>query len=123
MRLHRQYGQGLKDLKPTLAGGVRAQSSPDSDPATDGVNADGTQVINGYTFDTTSWKSFPLGVVSGLQYNNNTFGKCFYAVVDTINFADYFQQDVENLLTEGDFYQLIVYDPIRLLSNYLALYE
>lgn len=99
------------------------KQSPDGDPATDGVNADGTEVINGYTFEVQSWKSFPLGVVSGLQYDNKTWGKCFYAMVDTINFADYFQEDLNNLLTEGDFYQLIVYDPIRLLSNYLALYE
>ena len=58
-----------------------------------------------------------------MQYNQQTFGNCFYSVLDTVNFFQYFQDDVEALLTEFDFYNLLVYDPIRFLSNYLAVYE
>lgn len=121
MRLHREYGIGLKHLSEQIANPKALQQA--SDPATNGQNADGSLVINDYTIYPMSWKSFPLGVVSGLQYNNQTWGKCFYSVADTIKFVDYLQADYENLLTEGDFYQLLVYDPMRMLSNYLALYE
>ena len=111
---------GLKDLTHSLQSGMSLQ---EGDPAMDGMNPDGTILINNYLIDTKSWKSFPLGMISALQYNNQSWGKCFYAMVDTTNFVDYFQADLERLTTEFDFYQLLVYDPIHFLSNYLALYE
>jgi len=52
-----------------------------------------------------------------------TFGKCFYATVDTVNFYDFFMADIDLLISEGNFYQLFVYDPIRFSSNLAALYE
>jgi len=52
-----------------------------------------------------------------------TFGKCFYAMVDTVNFYDFFMADIDLLISEGNFYQLFVYDPIRFSSNLAALYE
>lgn len=125
MRLHRTYGPGLKDLADPKSGGLfgtRGQTT-DGDPATTGINPDGTRTINGIIMNVTDWKAAPLGLVSGLQYNNNTFGKCFYATVDTVSFADYFQQDVEAFFSEGDFYQILVYDPVRFTSNALAVYE
>lgn len=121
MRLHREYGVGLNKLREPLTNPHALKQS--SDPALDGQNADGSFTYNDYTIYPQSWKSFPLGVVSGLQYNNQTWGKCFYSVADTIKFVDYLQKDFENLMKDGDFYQLIVYDPMRMLSNYLALYE
>ncbi len=69
------------------------------------------------------WQSFPLGMVSGMQYENNTFGNCFYAVADTLSFIKFFKDDWNNFITTFAFYPLFVYDPVRLLSNYLALYE
>lgn len=91
MRLHRQYGEGLKELRAPLESG-KLQQTYYYDPAMNGASGNSV-VINGYTFDISSWKSFPLGVVSGLQYSNDTWGKCFYAMVDTVNFADIFEQD------------------------------
>ena len=44
-------------------------------------------------------------------------------MVDTVNFYDFFQADLNLLLTEGNFYQLFVYDPLRLSSNLAALAE
>ena len=125
MRLHRQYGNGLSNLKTNLVNGGHhgLKQSADGDPSMNGMNADGTIMINNYLFDTTSWKSLPLGVISGLQYSNATWGKCFYAMVDTLNFVDYFQADITNLFENYDFYSLMVYDPIHFLSNYLVLYE
>jgi len=100
MRLHRQYGHGLRNLADSMSGGaygVKAPSpKPDNDPATGGKKA--TLInVNDRTIDTKSWKSFFLGGVVGLQYNDNTFGKCFYAMVDTVNFYDYFVADFQAL--------------------------
>jgi hypothetical protein len=122
MRLHREYGIGLQNLREPLTN-PHSLKQAQTDPATNGQNTDGSFVFNSYTIYPHQWQSFPLGVVSGLQYNNQTWGKCFYAMADTIKFVGYLEKDYEALFTEGDFYQLMVYDPIRLLSNYLALYE
>ena len=104
--------------------GVRGQSpSPDNDPATGGRKGPADIVVNERTIQTKSWKSFFLGGVVGLQYNDNTFGKCFYAMVDTVNFYDYFLADATLLLTEGNFYNLFVYEPTRFASNLAALFE
>jgi hypothetical protein len=122
MRLHRQYGYGLRNLGSTM-NGLRGQSpSPDSDPSSTGADAEPINV-NEFEIEPYHWKSLPLGVVAGLQYNSDTFGKCFYAMVDTVNFYDFFQADLNLLLTEGNFYQLFVYDPLRLSSNLAALSE
>ena len=119
MRLHRQYGYGLNNL----AMGLRGQSpSPDSDPSNTGANGEPI-VVNEFEIEPYHWKSLPLGVVAGLQYNTETFGKCFYAMVDTVNFYDFFVADLNALMTEGNFYQLFVYDPIRFSSNVAALFE
>jgi hypothetical protein len=91
MRLHRQYGFGLTGLRASLRG---APVSPDNDPAntnnSPAKNADGTQTFNGVTFNPSDQRTFVLGMVAGLQFNNATYGKCFYASVDTVNFLDYF---------------------------------
>jgi hypothetical protein len=88
-RLHRQYGFGLADLRASVLGAV----SPDGDPTNNQPkkNADGTVTYNGININPADEKSFVLGAISGLQYNNNTFGKCFYAAADTLNFLDYMQ--------------------------------
>lgn len=44
-------------------------------------------------------------------------------MVDTVNYADYFKADAVALVTEGNFYDLLVYDPIRFSSNVAALFE
>lgn len=71
--------------------------SPTTDPMSGGttnndptVNPDGTETYNGVTFNPADPTSFALGTVAGLQYNNNTYGKCFYVMVDTVNFLSYF---------------------------------
>lgn len=79
--------------------------------------------MNNYQFDTQDWKSLPLGAISALQYDNQTFGSCFYATVSLLDFVDIFQKDIENLLTEYDFYGLLVYDPIHFLDAYFVVYE
>ena len=125
MRLHRQYGPGLRNLADSTSGGAygvrMASPSPDSDPASGKTSA--VITVNDRDIDTKSWKSFMLGSVVGLQYNDQTFGKCFYAMVDTVNYVDYFKADAQSLLTEGNFYDLLVYDPIRFTSNLAALFE
>lgn len=103
--------------------GLKGQSpDPDSDPSS--YNAEDQAIVeNEFEIEPYHWKSLPLGVVVGLQYNQETFGKCFYAMVETVNFYDFFQADLNLLLTEGNFYQLFVYDPLRLSSTLAALTE
>jgi hypothetical protein len=123
MRLHRQYGHGLRNLATTLNGGRKqASPSPDNDPAF-GKSGSPDITVNNYDINTLSWKSFFLGAVAGLQYNTDTFGKCFYAMVDTVNFYDYFVADFNALVTDGSYYNLFVYDPTRFSSNLAALAE
>lgn len=121
-RLHRQYGYGLKNLAASM-NGLRGQSPyPDMDPSATSYEGQSI-VVNEFEIEPYHWKSLPLGIVAGLQYNDNTFGKCFYSMVDTVNFYDIFMADKEALATEGNFYQLFVYDPLRLSSNIAALFE
>lgn len=87
------------------------------------INKDGTFTYGDVTFDPRSMKTFFMGLVSGLQFNNNTYGKCFYIVTDTLGFADYFQQDFANLFVTFNFYQLFVYDTVHVTGNLLATYE
>ena len=125
MRMNRQHGAGLKNLKASLTGSYKLGRgpSPGGDPAVHGQNLDGSYVVNQYTIYPHMWQALPLGAVSGMQYQNNTFGQCFYSVADTLSFGEYFKADWISFITTGEFYQMVVYDPIRLLSNYLALYE
>jgi hypothetical protein len=44
-------------------------------------------------------------------------------MVDTVGFYDFFLEDLNLLLTEANFYNLLVYDPIRFSSNLAALFE
>jgi hypothetical protein len=123
MRLHRQYGYGLRNIAGAMEG-LRGQSpDPDSDPSSYGQGGDEAINVNEFEIEPYHWKSLPLGIVAGLQYNTETFGKCFYAMVDTVNFYDFFVADLELLVTEMNFYNLVVYDPIRFSSNVAALYE
>ena len=61
MRLHRQFGPGLKDLADPRSGGlfgVRSQSTPtgEYDPATgQAINPNGTETINNIIINVTSW--------------------------------------------------------------------
>lgn len=100
---------------------------PEDDPANENNiprdNKDGTQTFNGVTFNPKDERTFVLGLVAGLQFNNKTYGKCFYASVDTVNFLDYFARDLERLFTEYNFYSLIVYDPTHFYGNLMACYE
>ena len=127
MKLHYQYGHGLTGIAENLAG-IRSQTtspSPDSDPAQIAIVDDGNGIITvgAYTFNASSYLAFPLGLVAGMQYNNNTLGNCFYATYVSVQFVDYFQNDLEMLVSSGDFFNLMVYDPVHLLSNIFAAYE
>ena len=94
MRLHRQYGYGLRGISAAMEG-LRGQSpDPDSDPSSSGQGSDAAINVNEFEIEPYHWKSLPLGIVAGLQYNTETFGKCFYAMVDTVNFYDFFMADV-----------------------------
>ena len=87
------------------------------------VNSDGTVTYGDVTFDPASAKTFFMGLVSGLQFNSDTFGKCFYITTDTLGFVDYFQADFTTVFDTYNFYQLFVYDTTHFTGNMLAVYE
>ena len=123
VKLHRQYGYGLRNIAVAMTG-LRGQTpNPESDPSMATIDSANSITVNNFDLDPYNLRSLPLGVVAGLQYNNDTFGKCFYAMVDTVNFYDFFMADLNALFEEFNFYQLLVYDPIRFHSNLAALYE
>ena len=76
MRLHKQYGHGLRELvnpRTGIIGGRGDSMDYDSDPSMSGDtnvqptdNGDGTQTYNGVTFKPTEPRTFLLGLVSGL---------------------------------------------------------
>lgn len=121
MRLYRQNGYGTLGGLTLRGDSVRPDGDPGSNQPTQ--NRDGTQTFNGVTFDPRDERTFVLGAVAGLQFNNQTYGKCFFAMVDTVNFVDYFQRDLQRLFTEYDFYSLAVYDPVHFYGNIVAAYE
>jgi hypothetical protein len=70
MKLHYQYGHGLSGIAENLAG-IRTQTtnpSPDSDPAQLNIVDDGNGIvtIGTYTFNSTDYLAFPLGLVAGM---------------------------------------------------------
>lgn len=73
---------------------VDADTDPTSSSSDPTTNSDGTETYNGVTFNPADTRTFVLGLVAGLQFQNNTYGRCFYAAVDTVNFMDVFEQDV-----------------------------
>jgi hypothetical protein len=86
-------------------------------------NADGTVTYNNVTFDPRNQKVFALGTVAGLQFTTETWGKCFYSVVDTINFIDYIERDIQNIFTDYQWFVALVYNPTHFLSNFMASYQ
>ena len=67
--------------------------------------------------------NFVLGMVIGMQYTDDSPSDCFYTVLDTVASLDYFRIDAENLLTNYQFYPLLVYDPIHFYGNMMSVYE
>ena len=117
---------GLHKLQSKLLLGDSVD--PDSDPsyANEGKitnNRDGTQTYNGVTFDPHDHNTFALGAVAGAQFDNSTYGKCFYATVDTVNFVDYINRDLENMMETYNWYTPLVYDPIHFYGNLMAAYQ
>jgi len=125
MRLHRQYGYGLsslrtavtKDHHPYVRDGVPGDDDPAQGPK------DGYEEHNGVYFNPKDQRTFALGVVAGLQFNNDTYGDCFYAVVDGINTVDNLQRDFARILQTYRFFDVAVYHPTRVAGNMAAIYE
>lgn len=69
------------------------------------------------------WRTSALGLVSSLQWNNDFQGKCFYSVLGTINSLDYLATDAQDLVNNGEYYNLIVLDPVHISANANSAYE
>ena len=58
-----------------------------------------------------------------MQYTDDSPSDCFYTATDTLASFNYIKIDVDNLLSKGQFYPLLVYDPIHIYGNLMSLYE
>ena len=114
--LERQYGRGLKNLFPE---GKFSMSKFNEGKR----RLTETIFVGGVVLKIDDWRTGALGVATALQWNNDFQGKCFYAILGTINSADYLVTDYERLLSDGQFYNLVVYDPIHISANANAAYE
>lgn len=115
----RAEGQ-LVTVRSRLGDGV----DPDTDPTTDyHKNADGTVTYNNVTFDPRNQKTFVLGMIAGLQFTTETYGKCFYSAVDTVNFIDYIERDIQQITIDWQWFVALVYNPTHFFSNLMASYQ
>ena len=118
--MHRRYGYGLKSLGSPRYWTERAGRLQQSDPMSDGQGVD---IINGIEIDLADKKTLALGFVAGLQLNQDSFGKCFYTTMDTVDFTQYFKRDYQKLFSEYNWYNLFVYDVVHFNGNLVASYE
>ncbi len=122
-RTHRKYGHNLHTLKSPR---YWAQNAPkilkQDDPMTDG---EGTDLINGVEINLEDARSLLLGIVGGMQLNDNTFGACFYTQLDMIDFTEYMSADWQKLKASpfDSWYNFLVYDMVHLNGNLVASYE
>jgi len=89
-------------------------------------------VINfrGFDIDTSKKTSAILGVIVGLEYNpdpsqerTGSFSKCFLAANQTIDFYEIWMTQVNNVMADKNFFQILVYNPIHYVTNLAALVE
>ena len=95
----------------------------DCDPDTEDCIAIANEYI-GYD-ETAAWW---YGFVLGSQYTSNSeflteFSNCFYVSYDVINSMDAFVGDILDFLNSVEFFQILIYDPIRIYGNIEAAYE
>ena len=115
----RADGQGV-----TVRNRLGDNVSPDNDPSNSYTkNADGTTTVNNVTFDARNQNVFILGMIAGLQFTTETFGKCFYSAVDTINFIDYIEKDIKSITLDWQWFVALVYNPTHFASNVMASYQ
>lgn len=82
-----------------------------------------TYDVGGYQIDSDKASSFLIGWVAGMQYQLDTLGPCFTTTVATLDSFDYLKSDWTEFITNYQYYNLIVYDPIHIYQNILATYE
>lgn len=120
MQLHKLYGPGLKGLFHPESGDFNHHSLA----APHGGLGATTITIGSITIDTTSIAAFFLGWTNRMQYSDSTApGNCFYTVAATFTSFNYFTSDVQRLISDGSYFNLIFYDPLRVYSNIVSTYE
>lgn len=134
MRLHRQYGPGLKSLYNPHAGTidmhayVRGRRLRQNLPGITGTEASSsaqsvTLQIGNTTINMTMFSSFFLGWASGLQYKTSFPSDCLYSVVNLFNSLDYIVNDFNNLGNSSAYYDTFIYQPSHVAQNALSTYE
>jgi hypothetical protein len=138
VRLHSQYGNGLKNIynpktkefnfeefhKGPKAKHLAAQKKRLGQMPLPGETQNtGVVSIGGVEIDTTVGTAFLLGWTAGLQYQPDFAGPCFLTVTDTVNSLNYFVTDWNNFWTTYNWYNLAILEPMHFYSNLMATYE
>lgn len=84
--------------------------------------------ITGKTFDRYDAVSFLYGAIIALQDTStkaaaNAANKCFLSSFETITQVDYAVADLETVFNTGRYFNVLVYDPIKIWNNLAAAYE
>jgi len=138
VRLHRQYGPGLKNVynpvtkefdHEEFARVPRLEAQKHQKHRLGAINLPGSgddsgiYSIGGVKINAAVSSAFVLGWAAGMQYQPDFAGPCFYTITDTVNSLNYFANDYQNLIKYYQWYNLFIYTPTLFYSNLIASYE
>jgi hypothetical protein len=82
--------------------------------------------IAGKSFDRYDIVSFYYGWINALnarQSNLVSQNQCYLSVFETITQLDYLSSDVSTVFRSGRYFNVVVYDPVKVWNNLAAAYE
>ena len=83
--------------------------------------------MGGKRFDQYDMVSALYGGIRALQpdpFNDEyVVSECFIAMFDTVTVTDYLITDFRNIMNGAPWFNVFIYDPIKILGNFAATYE
>jgi len=76
-----------------------------------------------YIANAPSYTAFALGWTLAMQNRLDEIGYCFVSVIGTMEMIDVFKRDWNRLLSEYNFYNIFIYDPMQFYADILTTYE
>ena len=80
------------------------------------------------TFDRYDIISFIYGGIIALQDTSTTLAlaqsnECFIATFESVTQVDYMIQNIEQVFTTSRYFNVLVFDPVKIFNNFAAAYE
>lgn len=84
--------------------------------------------VDGKSFDRYDLISFIYGAIIALQDTStkaaaNAANQCFIATFESVTQFDYFVTDIEQVFVTGRYFNVVVYDPVKIWNNLASAYE